>query len=114
MSTPCDIKEDNKNEQSSTQVCHLGQVLSLLTVYIPALQDLAFFSCECRGVKFYGLSDADELFGSQVAFTRNPGHHKDPNCVEVMVKQPGNIYYKLGHITAEAAEWLSPMLNIKG
>ena len=57
-----------------------------------ALHDLPFFSCECRGVKFYGLSDDGELFGSQVTFTRNPGHHKDPNCVEVMiVKQPENI-----------------------
>ena len=56
------------------------------------VRDLVFFSCECRGVKFYGLSNAGELFGSQVTFTRNPDHHKDPNCVEVMVvKQPENI-----------------------
>ena len=78
-----------------------------------ALRDLAFFSCECRGVKFYGLSNAGELFGSQVTFRRNPDNCKDPNCVEVMVAKR-----KLGHIAAEAAEWLSPMLlgpfNIKG
>ena len=37
------------------------------------------------------LSDAGVLFGSQVTFTRNPGQHKDPNCVEEMVKQPMNI-----------------------
>ena len=78
-----------------------------------AVCDLAFFSCECRGVKFYGLSNADELFGSQVTFKRNPDHFKDPNCVEVMVAK-----CKLGHIAAEAAEWLSPMLlgqfKIKG
>ena len=77
------------------------------------LRDLAFFSCECRGVKFYGLSNAGELFGSQVTFRRNPDNCKDPNCVEVMVTKR-----KLGHIAAEAAEWLSPMLlrpfNIKG
>ena len=89
-----------------------------LNVSMAALRDLAFFSCECRGVKFYGSSDAGELFGSRVTFIRNPDHPMDPNCVEVMViKQEGN-HYKLGHIAAEAAEWLSPMLlgpfDIKG
>ena len=53
---------------------------------------LHFFSSECRGVKFYGLSDAGELFGSQVTFTRNPGHHKDPSCVEVMVVKAAGQY----------------------
>ena len=40
-------------------------------------------------MKFYGLSDAGELFGSQVTFTRNPGHHK---CVEVMVVKAAGQY----------------------
>ena len=34
-------------------------------------------------MKFYGLSDAGELFGSRVTFARNPHHRMDPNCVEV-------------------------------
>ena len=56
-----------------------------LIASMAALCDLAFFSCECRAVKFYGLSNAGELFGSQVTFRRNPDHCKDPNCVEVVV-----------------------------
>ena len=69
-------------------------------------------------MKFCGLSDAGELFGSRVTFARNSNHPIDPNCVGVMViKQEGN-HHKLGHIAAEAAKWLSAMLlgpfDIKG
>ena len=63
---------------------YVAMQLRNLIASMAALRDLAFFSCECRGVKFYGLSDGGELFGSRVTFARNPDHPMDPNCVEVM------------------------------
>ena len=44
---------------------------------------------------------------------RKPNHFKDPNCVEVRVFRDFNgrrTSVKLGHVAAEAAEWLSPLL----
>jgi len=71
--------------------------------------ELAFFTAQCRGVKFYSLAETGAEFGSEVEFVRRPFHPKDSNCVEVRVKVKGR-YKKLGHLAAEAAEWLSPML----
>ena len=51
---------------TTTRVC--GMQLHNLIASMAALRDLAFFGCECRGVKFYGLSDAGELFGSSGPF----------------------------------------------
>ena len=75
-----------------------------------AVRDLAFFCCQCRGVKFYGLSEGGDLFGSKVRFKRRPSHPADANCVEVMVVQGSGSGIKLGNLAAEAAQLLSPML----
>ena len=42
------------------------QLCNLITS-MAALHDLAFFGCECRGVKFYGLSNAGEWGGMVTA-----------------------------------------------
>ena len=74
--------------------------------------ELAFFTVQCRGVKFYSLAETGAEFGSEVQFVRRTSLPKDSNCVEVGVKVKGR-YKMLGHLAAEAAEaaeWLSPIL----
>ena len=53
--------------------------------------ELAFFTAQCRGVKFYNLAETGAEFGSEVEFVhvRRPFHPKDSNCVEVRVKVKG-------------------------
>ena len=73
---------------------------------------LAFFVTECRGVKFYDFKRHHLEFGTKLRFVRQPFHPKDANCVEVLVMgKPGRRGYKLGHVQAEAAEWLSQLLT---
>ena len=77
------------------------------------LSPLVFFTTQCQGVKFYSFSDGGVEFGDDVIFMRKPNHFKDPNCVEVRVIRDFNgrrTSVKLGHVAAEAAEWLSPLL----
>ena len=74
------------------------------------MAELAFFTAQCRGVKFYNLKEEGVKFGSEVEFLRRPYHPKDKNCVEVRVKLGAGRFEQLGHLAAEAAEWLSPML----
>ena len=70
----------------------------------------AFFVTECRGVKFYNIKDGKLGFGTELSFVRRPYHPKDSNCVEVVVTKRRGHPCKLGHVKAEAAEWLSPLL----
>ena len=72
---------------------------------------LAFFVTECRGVKFYDFKDDKLGFGTGLLFVQRPYHPKDANCVEVMVVKRYRQHYKLGHVKAEAAKWLSPLLT---
>ena len=67
---------------------------------------LALFSCQCRGIKFYDLSDVSVRQGDRIIFVREPHNPWDSNCVAVF-SRGGTM---LGHIAKEAAEWLSPML----
>lgn len=60
-------------------------VVTQLRNIIASKAALRFLAVSAGGVKFYGLSDAGELFGSKVTFVRKPDHPMDPNCVEVMV-----------------------------
>lgn len=76
---------------------------------------LAVFKAQCRGVKFYDRADCCALSGVRVVFVRNPWNFKDKNCVETLLASSGE---KLGHVAAEVAKSLSPMLlgsfNISG
>ena len=70
--------------------------------------ELAFFTAQCRGVKFYNLAETGAKFGSEVEFIRRPFLPRDSNCVEVGVKVKGR-YKKLRQLAAEAAERLSAL-----
>lgn len=72
--------------------------------------ELTFFRTQCRGVKFYSLKEEAVHFWSKAYLVRKPFNVKDPNCVEVQVRCSDGHVKMLGHITKEAAEWLSPML----
>ena len=72
---------------------------------------LAFFVTECRGVMFYDIKDGKLDFETEFSFVRRSCHPQDPNCVEVMVVKRRPQHCKLGHVKAEAAEWLSPLLT---
>ena len=69
---------------------------------------LACFNAQCRGIKFYDLAEVGVEIGSRVQFRWNPHHLKDKNCVEVCLV--GRSGMMLGHIAAEVAKMLSPLL----
>jgi len=72
-----------------------------------AKETLASFRTQIRGVMFYSLSECGIARGVLVNFVRRPDSCRDTNCVEARVAGVGT---KLGHVAAEAAEWLSPLL----
>ena len=59
-------------------------------------------------VKFYDLAEVGVEVGSRVLFRRNPYHVKDKNWVEVHLA--GRNGMMLGHMAAEVAKTLSPLL----
>ncbi len=67
---------------------------------------LAFFGCQCRGIKFYQWGVASSEVARPISFRRDPANPRDVNCVEVLVDSG----WKLGHVAKEAAQWLSPLL----
>ena len=72
-----------------------------------AREMLASFRTQIRGVKLYSLSECGITRGMLVNFVRRPDSCRDTNCVEVRV---AGVAAKLGHVAAEAAKWLSPLL----
>ena len=75
------------------------------------VKTLASFQTQVRGVKFYSLSECGTTRGVLVKFVRRPDNCRDKNCVEVRVAGiAGERCAKLGHVAAEATEWLSPLL----
>ena len=72
--------------------------------------DLAFFTCVCRGVKFHGISGRRLPYGTELAFRREPTNPYDSNAVLVFVVESGRRLTPPGHVAAEAARWLSPLL----
>lgn len=68
---------------------------------------LARFSAQCRGVKLYDLAECFANRGDRLVFVRNPHHEKDKNCVEALLARNRKM---LGHVAAEVARFLSPML----
>ena len=75
------------------------------------VKTLASFQTQVRGVKFYSLSECGTTRRVLVKFVRRPDNFRDKNCVEARVAGfGGERCAKLGHVAAEAAEWLSPLL----
>ena len=74
--------------------------------------DLAFFTCVCRGVKFYNAGIGDRLapLSSRLVFKREPENVHDQNAVLVYVVGLEGELTALGYVAKEAACWLSPLL----
>ena len=70
----------------------------------------AFFSCKCKGIKFYDLREAGLEFWQHVTFVREPSNPQDCNAVMVCTVSRNGKELKIGHIEKEAAEWLSSLL----
>ena len=79
-------------------------------VKMATLCDLAFFTCEVVGIKFYGLGRRLARSATRVYFEREPGNPHDANAVlcYAMVDSSRRV---LGHVSAKAARWLSPLLQ---
>ena len=72
---------------------------------------LASFQMQVRGVKCYSLSECGTTQRILVKFVRRLDNCRDKNCVEARVAGfGGEQCTKLGHVAAEAPEWLSPLL----
>ena len=72
--------------------------------------DLAFFMCKVVGVKFYGLVGRILARSStKVVFVREPDNRYDSNAVLCYALLEGSRVI-LGHVSARAARWLSPLL----
>ena len=70
----------------------------------------AYFSCKCKGIKFYDLREADLEFWQHVMSVREPSNPHDCNAVMVCTVSRNGKELKIGHIEKEAAEWLSSLL----
>ena len=70
---------------------------------------LASFVVQVRGVMFYELHTCGAALGDRVILVRRPDDRHDANCVEVRLAcSPRS--YMLGHVAAEVAAHLSPLL----
>ena len=72
--------------------------------------DLAYFLCECKGVRFYGQSGRRLRFGTRLNLVREPSNPHDSNAVAVSVVGEGGGRSSLGHVSSQAARWLSPLM----
>ena len=70
--------------------------------------DLAFFTCEVKGVRFYE-QQGRRLGNADVLFEPEPTNQHDRNAVLCFTRISGSRVV-LGHVAAEAARWLSPLL----
>ena len=64
---------------------------------------LAYFTAQCRGIKF---AEVEAECGSDVSLIRIPSHKHDKNCVELRLLSG----LKLGNLASEVARWLCPLL----
>ena len=73
---------------------------------------LAFFSCECRGVKFYDVKSVGAKWWTKVSLVKEPSNRHNPFCVAVWTsdrRSPRQL--QLGHVAKEAARWIHPLLQ---
>ena len=74
--------------------------------------DLAFFTCVCRGVKFYDAGVGGLLLPllTRLAFKHDSFNLYYPKAVLVSVVGSEGTLICLGHVDKEAVRWLSPLL----
>ena len=74
------------------------------------MAELARFTCQCRGIKFYQLAEVGAQVSSVVRFKREPRNPHDPNSVIVSVCCGGQ-EKRFGHVARKAAWWLFRLLE---
>lgn len=72
--------------------------------------ELASFSCQARGIKFYEVETSEIAVGDLLNFQLEPDNEWDSNCISIWVTGSGSAR-KLGNLAREAAVYLSPLLS---
>ena len=70
---------------------------------------LAFFTCQCKGVRFYGLAGKRLSYALNWRSKESLPMQSIPMLCVLMEEVDGRLI-PLGHVAAEAAWWLSPIL----
>ena len=70
---------------------------------------LASFVAHVKGVMFYDHCVSGAVWGDSVHLVRAPGSLYDSNCIDVMCVRC--THYKLGHLAAPVASFLSPLMR---
>ena len=73
-----------------------------------ALQSLASFSSQARGIKFYSVPTESIRVGDLLDCRLEPTNPKDSNCIALWLSSPSLM---LGHLVREAACYLAPLLR---
>ena len=71
----------------------------------------AFFSCLCKGIKFYELKDVGLNYWHHVTLEREPNNPYDCNAVVAHAISSEGKPLMLVHVEKQAAEWLSFLLS---
>ena len=69
--------------------------------------NLASFSSQVRGIKFYDFSSSSAYVETYLTFDLKPSNPQDANCVAVRTRTGA----MLGHLAREAACYLAPLLR---
>ena len=88
---------------------HRAQFPRVLALAMALSVVLASFVAQVRGVMFYEFQMCGAALGDRVVLVRRPDDRHDANCLEVRLAG-GHHSYMLGHVAAEVAAHLSPLL----
>ena len=75
-----------------------------------AFMELASFSSQARGIKFYDVATTDINVGDHLIFLQETDNLWDMNCICLMISQAAGLK-TLGHLAREAASYLSPLIS---
>ena len=73
--------------------------------------ELASFSCQARGIKFYEVSTSDINVGDHLQLILEPENPWDSNCIAIMMSYSSSSQRKLGHLAREASCHLAPLIS---
>ena len=75
---------------------------------------LAFFECQCQGMKFYDSHDVTLRHGTRLALRRERSNPHDYFCIIAFVSDGRHSrasHRMLGHVAREACRLLCPLLS---
>ena len=75
------------------------------------MEVLASFVFKVKGVMFYKYGVCGASMGERVRLVRRPYDRHDVNCVDVVLERGPHTLHKIGHVAAEVAVHLSPLLR---